>query len=307
MTLQQLEYIVALNKHRHFVSAAKHCNVTQPTLSTMINKLEAELDVSIFDRSKQPVAPTAMGEKIIAQAEISLRELQKMQDLVDSETQLMKGPLNVGVIPTLATYLIPGFINSFTSHYPAIDLSLSEMHTETLIGALKKESIDMFIAATPLLEPDFFEIPLYYERFVAYFSPDHPLREAPLSAANLPKDNLWILEEGHCFRDQLFNFCQHKVNYNQSFEAGSIETLVRIVDKNGGYTIIPELHLDFLNDVQKLNVREINDPPAIREISVVIRKDFIKERMINAVADTIKSVIPEHMLDERLKKFSIKL
>ncbi len=307
MTIQQLEYIVALNKFRHFVTASKECGVTQPTLSMMIQKLENELDVSIFDRSKHPIEPTEVGLRIINQAEATLRELKKVKQVVIDETESLSGPLNIGVIPTLSPYLIPQFIKEFKTNYPEIQLTISEMNTETLIQALKRESVDMFIAATPLEEEAFFEIPLYYEKFLAYFSKDHPLRDIPLSATNLPQENLWILEEGHCLRDQIFNFCQRSLPYNHTFEAGSIDTLVRIVDMNGGYSVIPELHMDFLTEEQQINVREINEPPAIREISIVIKNNFIKEKMINAVTDSIKSIIPNHMLDERLKKFSIKL
>jgi LysR family hydrogen peroxide-inducible transcriptional activator len=233
--------------------------------------------------------------------------MRKINELVKSETQMLSGPLRIGVIPTLAPYLVPEFIHRFKSSYEAVELTLSEMRTATLIDALHKDAIEMFIAATPLEQADFYEIPLYYEKFVAYFSPDNPLRDVPLSATQMPQDNLWVLQEGHCVRDQIFNFCQTKTAYNQAFEAGSIETLIRIVDKNGGYSVIPELHLEFLTDEQKKNVREIASPPAVREISLVIKKDFIKERLINAVADTIKHIMPESMLDERLKKFSIKL
>jgi LysR family hydrogen peroxide-inducible transcriptional activator len=219
----------------------------------------------------------------------------------------MSGTLKIGVIPTLAPYLVPEFIHLFKSKYRQVELIISEMRTASLIEALDKESIDMFIAATPLEQPEFYEIPLYYEKFLAYFSQDDPFRDTPLSASNMPPDNLWVLQEGHCVRNQIFNFCQTSMNYNHSFEAGSIETLVRIVDKNGGYSVIPELHLSFLNEEQKQNVREITYPPAVREISIVIKKNFIKERLINAVADTIKEIMPENMLDERLKKYSIRL
>ncbi len=307
MTIQQLEYIIALNKTRHFVAASKECGVTQPTLSMMIQKLETELDVSIFDRTKHPIEPTEIGLQIISQAETTIREFQKVKKVVTTETETLSGPLYLGVIPTLAPYLVPPFIKEFNKNYPDIQLIISEMTTETLIEALKKEDVDMFIAATPLEVEDFFEIPLYYEKFLAYFSKNHPLRDVPLAANNLPQENLWILEEGHCLRDQIFNFCKSKIPYNHTFEAGSIDTLVRIVDTNGGYSVIPELHMDFLTENQQINIREIENPPAIREISIVIKNNFIKEKMINAVADTVKSIIPQHMLDERLKKYSIKL
>jgi Transcriptional regulator len=307
MTVQQLEYIIALNKHRHFVTASEQCGVTQPTLSTMIQKLESELGVSIFDRSKHPIEPTAMGARLISQAETTLREMRKMKEMVESETESLSGALKIGVIPTLAPYLVPEFIHSFRELYSQVMLTVSEMRTASLIEALRKDSVDMFIAATPLDQPDFFEIPLYYEKFVAYFAADNPFRDVPLSANQMPQENLWVLQEGHCIRSQIFNFCHNTAEYNHAFEAGSIDTLVRVVDKNGGYSVIPELHIGFLTEAQKKNVREIANPPAVREISLVIRKDFIKERLINAVADSIKKIIPENMLDERLKKFSIRL
>jgi LysR family hydrogen peroxide-inducible transcriptional activator len=307
MTIQQLEYIIALNKYRHFVKASENCGVKQPTLSMMIQKLEQELDVTIFDRKKHPIEPTTMGEKIIKQAESTLKELRRINEMVVEETQSLSGKLSIGVIPTLAPYLIPKFIKSFGQHYQNVELILSEMQTEVCINNLDKENIDMFIAATPLEQDNFYEVPIYYERFVAYFAKNNPSKNYPLSASNLPKDNLWVLEEGHCLRNQIFNFCTTTLPYNQVFEAGSIDTLTRIVDVNGGYSVIPELHQEFLTEEQQTNVREISDPPAIREVSIVIKNTFIKERMINAVADTIKRIIPNHMLDESLKKFSIKL
>ncbi len=307
MTLQQLEYIVALNKFRHFVNASEHCGVSQPTLSLMIRKLEQELDVTLFDRAKHPVEPTKMGKRIIEQAEVTLRSMKKITELVTSETGKLSGPLHIGVIPTLSPYLVPDFIQLFKEGYPQVELTISEMHTATLVKALEYEEIDMFIAATPLEEENFYEIPLYYEKFVAYFSANTPVTIPKLSATNMPNENLWVLEEGHCLRDQTFNFCKEAITYNQVFEAGSIETLIRIVDKNGGYSVIPELHLPFLSEQQRQNIQEIDSPPATREISVVIKKDFIKEQLINAVADTVKKIIPDSMLDTRLKKFAIKL
>jgi LysR family transcriptional regulator, hydrogen peroxide-inducible genes activator len=307
MNLQQLEYIVAVNKHRQFVIAAEQCGVTQPTLSTMIQKLEAELGISIFDRTKHPVEPTTIGRRIVAQAEATLREMRRIQELVQTETNSLAGTLKIGVIPTLAPYLIPEFIHRFRSGYAEVELTISEKPTASLIEALHRDELDMFIAATPLEQADFLEIPLYYEKFVAYFAPNHPLKTKHLSANNMPQDNLWVLQEGHCVRDQIFNFCHTQNQYNHIYEAGSIETLIRIVEKNGGYSVIPELHLDFLTDAQRQNVQPITCPPAVREISLVIKKDFIRERLINAVADTIKKIMPNHMLDERLKKFSIRL
>lgn len=302
-----MEYIAAVNKTRHFVTAAEMCKVTQPTLSTMIQRLEDELGIKIFDRNKHPVQPTELGRNIIRQAEIALSQINKIREIIDDETKTIAGSLKIGIIPTLAPYLVPDFIKIFQTNYPDVELGIYEITTSALINELKIGNIDMFIAATPLNEADFLEIPLYYEKFVAYFSSESATHYDSLSADNMPNDNLWVLQEGHCMRNQTFNFCKNITSYNMTYEAGNIDTLVKIVDANGGYSVIPELHIPFLSQTQKDNIREITSPPAVREVSIVIKNDFVKERILNAVADTVKEIIPEEMLDQRLKKFSIRL
>ena len=306
MTIQQMEYIVAVNRYRHFVKASEECGVTQPTLSTMIQKLEEELNVKIFDRNKHPIEPTKTGERIIRQAEIALHEIHRIEEMVNNETQILSGNIRIGILPTIAPYLVPRFISLFKNDYPEITLSISEMKTDNILYNLENSLLDMAIVSTPIEKRGILEIPLYYEKFVAYFSPEESCKDIDLNAENMPTEHLWVLQEGHCFRKQIFNFCGKTSTHNTTYEAGSIETLIKIVDYNGGYTVIPELHLPFLSEAQKANIREISSP-AIREISIIIRNDYIKERIINAVADTIKKIIPHHMLNERLKKFSIKL
>lgn len=308
MTLQQLEYVLALEKTRHFVRAAELCGVTQPTLSAMIQKLEDELDCRIFDRSRQPIEITEIGNRIIKQAQVIIYQANQLKESVQSEKETLSGTLNLAIIPTIAPYLLPQFIASFKKLYPDIALKVSEMHTETIIEKLRVAEIDMAILSTPLDDPKILEVPLYYERFVAYISPIEPIYSlTELSANDMPLDKLWVLEEGHCLRNQVFNFCNEKTHHSSTYEAGSIDTLIKIVDLNGGYTVIPELHIDLLNEKQKLNLREIVKPEATREISVVIRHDFVREAVLNAVAECIKQIIPAHMLDARLKKFAIRL
>ena len=308
MTLQQLEYVLALDKTRHFVRAAEMCGVTQPTLSAMIQKLEDEMDCKIFDRSRQPIVPTEIGKKIIKQALVIVYQANQLKESVQNEKVLLKGTLHLAIIPTIAPYLLPQFIASFRNLYPDIVLKVSELHTDTIIEKLRIAEIDMAILSTPLEDPKILEVPLYYEKFVAYISPMEPIYErTELSATDMPLDKLWVLEEGHCLRNQVFNFCHEKPNHNSTYEAGSIDTLVKIVDINGGYTIIPELHVELLSEKQKLNLRNIVHPEATREISIVIRHDYVREGILNAVADTVKQIIPAHMLDARLKKFAIRI
>jgi LysR family hydrogen peroxide-inducible transcriptional activator len=308
MTLQQLEYILALDKTRHFVRAAEYCGVTQPTLSAMIQKLEDELDCKIFDRSRNPIEVTEIGLQIIRQAQEIVVQAKQLKEIVQGEKKMLSGTLNLAIIPTIAPYLLPQFISTFNQINPHISLKVSEMHTSTIIEKLRLAEIDMAILSTPLDNSNILEVPLYYEKFVAYISPNEPIyQRSALSANDMPLDHLWVLEDGHCLRNQVFNFCLEKPLHISTYEAGSIDTLVKIVDFNGGYTVIPELHIELLNENQKLNLREIVKPEATREISLVIRPDFVREGMLNAVADCVKKIIPAHMLDARLKKFAIRL
>jgi len=307
MTLQQLEYIVALDKTRHFVRAAEMCGVTQPTLSAMIQKLEDELDCRIFDRSSHPIVPTEVGAMILQQAQVVMFNVHQLKENVLTQKGSVAGSLSLAIIPTVAPYLLPELITLFRRDYVDISLKISEMRTETIIEKLHSAEIDMAILSTPLDDPKILEVPLYYEKFVAYISPNEPLYlQDEVSTNDMQLDHLWVLEEGHCLRNQVFNFCKNKT-HSAIYEAGSIDTLVKIVDRNGGYTVIPELHINLLTDVQKQHLRKIVRPEATREIALVIRHDYVREGLMNAVANSIKQIIPQHMLDARLKKFAIKL
>jgi LysR family transcriptional regulator, hydrogen peroxide-inducible genes activator len=308
MTLQQLEYVVTVDRIRHFAKAAEECHVTQPTLSMMIQKLEEEMGVKIFDRSKHPVEPTRTGSEIIEKAKGILLHAERLREFIVSEKDGLACDFSLAVIPTVAPYLLPGFFPAFVYKYPDVNLQVTELRTSTIIESMIAGKVDAAILATPLNQPQILEIPLYYEKFVAYVNPESPLySETELSSVNLPLEDLWVLQEGHCLRNQIFNFCEDKTPRKYLYEAGSIDTLIRIVDTNGGYTVIPELHLEYLTESQKKNIRPIVSPETVREISLVIHVDFVREKVLNAVAETIKKLIPDHMLDARLKKFAIKL
>ena len=214
MTLQQLEYVLALDKTRHFVRAAELCGVTQPTLSAMIQKLEDELDCKIFDRSRNPIEATEIGMQIIRQAQEIVIQANQLKDTVQVEKEKLVGTLNLAIIPTIAPYLLPRFIAAFKNAYPDISLKVSEMHTNTIIEKLRLAEIDMAILSTPLDNPKILEVPLYYEKFAAYISPNESIYErTKLSASDMPLDHLWVLEEGHCLRNQVFNFCNEKAQH----------------------------------------------------------------------------------------------
>ncbi len=308
MTLQQLEYIVALDKHRHFVKAAESCHVTQSTLSMMIQKLEQELEINIFDRKMQPIAPTEIGRSLIDQAKVILYNAKQFKELALSEKQQESGKVTLGIIPTVAPYILPKLFNILQERNPNIQLHVKEITTAEIIKQLDKAEIDMALLATPLDNPNILEIPVYYERFFGYISPTEDLYQMKeLEMNHIPMDHLWVLKEGHCLRNQVIRLCEFDSGFSSIYEAGSIDTLIKIVDTNGGYTIIPELHIDLLSEQQKANVRPIVNPEPNREISLVVRNDYVKERLLNVIAKNISDVIPENMLNERLKKFSIKL
>ena len=303
-----MEYIVALDKYRHFVKAAESCNVTQSTLSMMIQKLEQELEINIFDRKTQPVSPTVIGARLIDQAKVILYNSKLFKELAMNEKQQESGKVSLGIIPTIAPYILPRLFSILQERNPNIRLHVKEITTAEIINQLEKAEIDMALLATPLNNPNLLEIPIYYERFFGYVSPTEELYKLKeLEMHHIPMDHLWVLKEGHCLRNQVMRICDFDSGFSSIYEAGSIDTLIKIVDTNGGYTIIPELHIDLLNERQKANVRPIINPEPNREISLVVRNDYVKERLLNIIAKNISDTIPENMLDERLKKFSIKL
>ena len=306
MNLQQLEYIVAVDTHRHFVKAAEQCFITQATLSMMIKKLEDELGVKIFDRSKVPVVPTDVGVEIIAQARVTLREAQRLQEVVAGQKKQLGGQLSVGIIPTLAPYLLPLFLQQFLQHYPQVKLRIIEMNTAEMIKALEAQQLDAGILATPLHRPALTEHVLFYEQFVVYASPGNTLmKKKYVLASDIDINQLWLLEEGHCLRTQALNLCELKKRetelHNLQYEAGSIETLKKMVAINKGITIIPELAMNDLNDAEHEQVRFFKPPAPVREISVVTYRHFIKERLIDALKKEILNSIPAGMQNAKKK------
>lgn len=308
MTLQQMEYIVALDKYRHFVLAAESCGVTQPTLSAMVQKLEEELDVRIFERSNRTVSPTVVGVKIIRQARTALNEAKRIREVVADETGSMRGTLRIGIIPTVAPCIVPDFICRFRADYPEVQLYIEELENKTLLRELENGKLDVGLAASPVSSMNLMEIPLYREKFVAYLSARcHKIWEQT-GEIGWSLEHMWILKEGHCVPGEALNFCKNRDVGNHIYEAGSIETLVRIVDRNGGYTVIPELYQAFLSDAQRANIRELSEFQDIsRTISFWVKKDFIRERMLNAVGDILKQLIPVEMLVPRFREFPIRL
>ena len=308
MTLQQLEYIVAVDKYRHFVKAAESCGVTQSTLSSLIQKLEAELDATIFDRTQHPVAPTAIGEEIITQARVILYNASQMGELVASYKGSSVGDIRIGTVSTIAPFILPQLFRYMSHNHSDINIHVEEARVDSIKQKLKHAELDIAILATPVADDSLMEIPIYRERYFAYVSTEDTLyNNESLTTSELTAENIWMLSESYCPNTGQFPFCVRDMSNASIYVAGSIETLMRIVDDNGGYTIIPELQLSLITPERMAHVRELVNPTPGREIALVVRKDFVKERMINIIADALKSIIPEHMIDQRLKRFRIKL
>lgn len=308
MTLQQMEYIVALDKYRHFARAAESCGITQSTLSSLIQKLETELDVTIFDRNSHPIKPTQLGEEIINQAKILLFNASQIEEIVSTHKGESIGKIRMGIASTIAPYILPKMFKYLSKEHPDIDLYVEEARIATIIQKLERAELDLALLATPLNNNELLEIPIYTERFVAYVSPnEHIYQHEVLDTSALPIENVWVLREAYCPNHGIFPFCQSNSGKRATYEAGSIETLVKIVDENGGYTIIPELHVPLLNNDQQRNIRHLHNPKPTREIAFVIRRDYARERLLNILVDAIKTVIPKEMIYERHKKFKIKL
>jgi LysR family transcriptional regulator, hydrogen peroxide-inducible genes activator len=301
MNLQQLEYILAVDTHKHFSAAANKCHVTQPTLSMMIQKLEDELGVKIFDRTKQPVQTTIIGQAIIEQARMILGEVANLKNTVAQQKGTLTGELRIGIIPTVAPYLLPLFLTGFLKRHPGLKLKISELTTDQIIEKLSTQVIDAGILATPLKIPSIKELPLFYEQFVVYASQNQKLmKKKYLLADDIDVNQLWLLEEGHCLRSQVVNLCELKrkesLLQNLDYEAGSIETLKKMVDMNSGITILPELALRDLSKKQLKNIRYFKSPAPVREVSIVTYRYFVKSHLIDALKKEILSAIPTEML-----------
>ncbi|MXV49996.1 LysR family transcriptional regulator [Pedobacter sp. HMF7647] len=307
MTLVQLEYIVAVDLYRSFVLAAEKCFVTQPTLSMQIQKLEETLGAKLFDRSRQPVTPTEIGIQIIEQAKNILAESAKLKELISIQKGEIKGELKVGIIPTIAPYLLPKLIPVFTNKYPELKLQVWELTTEQIVQQLKTGLLNCGVLSTPLEESSLSETPLFYENFVAYLCKGSPhLKKKSIVAEDIDPAELWLLNEGHCMRNQVMNMCNLKrtVNEERNFEynTGSIETLKRMVDLNQGITILPELSLADFSSRQLDRVRYFKNPEPVREISIITHRNFLKQSAIKAFQDEILSIIPKQMRSTKKKE-----
>lgn len=299
MTLQQLEYILAVNQFRHFAKAAEYCRVTQPTLSAMIQKLEEELDTRIFDRSQQPVCPTPVGIHIIEQAQNILVQANRIKNIIEEEKHSLTGAFKLGILPTVAPYLLPRFFPQLMKKYPDLDIRVVEMKTNDIKKALQTGEIDAGIVASLAGMEELQQTPLFYEQFFAYVSREDALfNNEVIRTSDLNGEQLWLLDEGHCFRDQLVRFCQMKsARASQlAYHLGSMETFMRMVESGKGVTFIPELAVLQLGDAQKELVHSFAIPCPTRQVVLLTNKNFIRHTLLEVLVKEIKLSVPKEML-----------
>ncbi|MCB0698384.1 MAG: LysR family transcriptional regulator [Chitinophagales bacterium] len=301
MTITQLEYVVAVATYKSFVAAAEKCFVTQPTLSMQIQKLEDELGVKLFDRNKHPIGITAMGEAIVQQAQIILAECEKINELIQTQQSTVSGTFRLAVIPTIAPYLLPGLLESYHQDYPEVKLIVNEMETNEILVALKNNEIDAALLSTPLEENGIKEYPLFTEPLVAYFSKDEAaLKKRLVSPDDIALDRIWLLNEGHCLRNQVLDLCSDQVKKMQKerpykYESSNVETLRKMVDRNKGLTILPELATTEFDEDKIERVRYFENPEPVREISIVTSGHFVKMTLLQTIIDSVLKFIPEKM------------
>ena len=295
MTITQLQYVLAVAEHKNFTLAAEKCFVTQPTLSMQIQKVEEELNIIIFDRSKKPIQLTDIGHKIVNQAKNIVNEADRMQDIVEQQKGFIGGEFRLGIIPTIMPTLLPMFLNNFIKKYPKVKLIIEELNTDEIIAKLKNGRLDAAIAATPLMEEKIKEIVLYFEPFVAYIPETHKnFSKDVIEVSDLNLDEILLLQDGHCFRDGILNLCKNvdKNEFNRfQLESGSFETLIKLADEGLGITLLPYLHTLDLKEKDLAKLKHFKEPKPAREVSLIYPKTELKIQIIDALRTTINGVV----------------
>lgn len=299
MTLTQLSYIVAVDKYKNFGQAAESCSITQPTLSMQIQKLEEELGVQIFDRSHQPVKTTKIGAALVIQARVILTESQHFHEIIQDNNGEVKGEVTIGIIPTLAPYLLPLFLKKFSVKHPNLQIYVEELQTEQIVDRLKASSLDVGLLVTPIEDEHLESVPLFYEPFMVYASEKSALlNKAKVQQTDLNSNDLWLLTEGHCFRDQSLTICRNRkkttdINRNIKLESGSLETLRRMVDQETGFTLLPYLAAQDLENKKQL--KEFTSPIPTREVSLIYNVHFKRRAFTESLIETVQKGLPKEI------------
>ena len=299
MTLTQLTYALQLAKNLNFKRAAEQLSISQPALSIQIQKLEDEIGIKLFNRTGSPLEVTADGELFLIRAQEIVTQAKKLENFVSELKQNFTGTLEIGIIPTLAPFLVPLFSQSIQHEYPDLQLIFHEQLTEHVVNNVRNGELDVGIISTPIQVYGIQSIPLFYERFYIYASENNSKHTTEIKVKDINYDELWLLDEGNCFRDQINDFCDLKsIRKGKKFiyHSNSIDALIRMVDSRGGMTILPELTTLSLNGAQEDNLKTISGKPKAREIGMIVTSNHDKGRYIKLLEKHIKTNIPSHML-----------
>lgn len=308
MNVQQIEYVIAVSKYLNFGKAAESCFITQSTLSTMIGRLEKELNIQIFDRKSKPISVTKEGQKIIAQLKNISKEIAYLDEVVQELKGELSGKLTIGAIPTVAPYLFPYFLSDFITQFQNIQFEVSEITTEKIIDGILSRELDIGIVSIPLKQDEIVEIPLYTEQFLIYDkAPCEAKKRMELGEIDL--ERLWLLEEGHCLRNQVEKICklqqQRLINGNLVYKSGTLDTLMKFVDLNNGVTLLPELATQKMNSIDKMCLQHFLPPVPSRQIGLVFHKHFVKKKMLVNLQKAIQEkLIPVLTAEENSKVIS---
>lgn len=302
MTLQQLQYALVLQDFCNFNQAAKSLNISQPALSVQIKKLEEELELILFDRTQKKVSVTDKGEKFLERAKILLNESRQLLQMAGQLKDQVSGELRIGIIPTLAPYLLPLFIEELQDQFSQLKVYIKEALTEEIIHDLKSGELDGGIISTPIKSNiHMTAIPLFYEGFKLFVSQGHPLYTSEKIAVHLiPPEDIWLLTEGNCFRDQVDNICEiFKRKFSKDhfiYESNSIESLCRIVEFKGGITFLPELSTMHLESDREDMIKELSGEKRVREISLIHLPNHVRISDLIKLGAVIKNNLPRNMI-----------
>jgi len=295
MTISQLKYVLSVAEYQNFTIAAEHSYVTQPTLSMQIQKLEDELGVKIFNRSKKPIELTEIGKQIVTQAKVIVDESNRIVDIVHQQKGYIGGEFKLGIIPTVMPTLLPMFLQHFTKKYPKVQLIIEELTTDEIIKKLTEGHIDAAIAATPLENEAIKERPLYYEPFVGFIPENHRLfSKKLLEVTDLEMNDILLLEDGHCFKESIINLCRSintDTSHHFQLKSGSFNTLIKLTKEGLGMTLLPYLHTLDLCEHDTKHLREFTAPQPAREISLIYHKSQLKMQLIEALKTSIDGIV----------------
>ncbi len=298
MTRSQIEYILALDKLKNFGKAAEACFVTQSTLSAIVAKFEQQSGVILFNRKTRPISVTVQGEKVLKSLKSVYREFQLLDEVIREVKGAEVGSISIACIPTVAPYLYPLILNQISNQYMKVDFSIHELTTENIVEEIVAGNIDIGIASIPLENKELIEYDLYQEDFVLY-DYGNKRSETSFTVSDIDLERLWLMEEDHCLRNQVGKICelrqQKKINGNLIYSCGSIFTLIEMVKKNKGVTLLPRLAIANNAQINTKYTYPILDPVPVRKIGIITHKSYIQKRILTKLIQIIKNAVADFL------------